>query len=403
MSERLPVALGDVLVRSSEILGQADEPAILTCTEREGLVLQSDRFNHRVAAEDTSKYKVVRPLDIVYNPYLLWLGAIAQNDLDIVGITSPVYEVFRLAEGAAVDVRYLGLLLTSEHFRPTYDPISIGSIPRRRRAPADSFLALKVELPPLSQQRRAVDLVTSALEVAERSSAVASAAQGALQAYLSEVIADSTPEGTSVADLCTVNVGGVWGSDPGQDEVDVRVLRSTDYSNFGHLTDAEPAIRSITKKQHASRLLEQNDLLLEKSGGTPKRPVARVLHLTDAPENSVCGNFIQLLRPDPVRVIPRYLFWLLWSWHQRGLPFAFQQASTNIRNLRTKEYLAQRVVLPTPTEQESVAATADAMLAVMRRAQEQSVRTNVLAADLFRDAQAGHLVPNAYDEFLDSK
>ena len=61
---------------SIDVLGDDEEPEILTCTENAGLVLQRERFSKRVATEDTSDYKIVLRNDIVYNPYLLWAGAI---------------------------------------------------------------------------------------------------------------------------------------------------------------------------------------------------------------------------------------------------------------------------------------------------------------------------------------
>ena len=90
------VALGDLLERSTDRLGEDEEPEVLTCTESGGLIFQKERFAKRVATDDASKYKVVRRGDIVYNPYLLWKGSIDQCWIVDYGITSPAYEVFRI-------------------------------------------------------------------------------------------------------------------------------------------------------------------------------------------------------------------------------------------------------------------------------------------------------------------
>jgi len=137
--------LGELLERSDERLGGDEEPEVLTCTESGGLILQRERFAKRVATEDTRKYKIVRMGDIVYNPYLLWKGAIDQCWIVETGITSPAYEVLRVREG--FDKTILGQLVTSREMVKRYDGISFGTVQRRRRAPVEKFLEFKVNVP----------------------------------------------------------------------------------------------------------------------------------------------------------------------------------------------------------------------------------------------------------------
>lgn len=151
-SEYIKVKIGDVLERSDERLGDRSEPEILTCTERAGLIFQKDRFAKRVATKDTSKYKIVRKTDIVYNPYLLWAGAIDQCWIVDIGITSPAYEVFRIREG--YDPTLIGNLIKSPRMIKTYDGISVGTVQRRRRAPADKFLGLYIIIPSQEDQQK---------------------------------------------------------------------------------------------------------------------------------------------------------------------------------------------------------------------------------------------------------
>ena len=66
--------------------------------------------------------------------------------------------------------------------------------------------------------------------------------------------------------LLADTVGGVWGGEPGTGEVDVLVVRSTEFrsSGFPELTFA--ARRSISHAQLQRRQLRYGDILLEKSG-----------------------------------------------------------------------------------------------------------------------------------------
>ena len=139
--------IGDILEQTKEKLGDRPEPEVLTCTETTGLVFQKDRFANRVATDNTSKYKLVREGDVVYNPYLLWAGSIDQCWIVEEGITSPAYEVFKVKEG--IDKGLVGLFIKTPKMMAKYDGISVGTVKRRRRAPPEKFLDLEIELPVL--------------------------------------------------------------------------------------------------------------------------------------------------------------------------------------------------------------------------------------------------------------
>jgi type I restriction enzyme M protein len=143
--ELQPMTLAEVLERSDERLGEGKEPEVLTCTESGGLVLQRERFAKRVATDDATRYKVVHMGDIVYNPYLLWKGAIDQCWIVEFGITSPAYEVLRVRR--EFDPTIIGQLITSPEMIRRYDGISFGTVQRRRRAPVERFLELRVNIP----------------------------------------------------------------------------------------------------------------------------------------------------------------------------------------------------------------------------------------------------------------
>ena len=144
--------LSDVLEESTSTLGNAEEPEILSITENAGLVLQRERFSKRVATEDTSSYKIVKRTDIVYNPYLLWAGAIDQCWVVDVGITSPAYVV--LSVKREFEPFLVGHVIKSNLMKKWYWNISIGTHERRRTAPVDKFLNLNIELPDEATQKR---------------------------------------------------------------------------------------------------------------------------------------------------------------------------------------------------------------------------------------------------------
>lgn len=157
--------LGDLLEEFDERLGARPEPEILTLTEKMGFISQLERFNKRLAIADTSNYKVIGLHDIAFNPYLLWADAIAQNTQWKTAIISPLYPTFRVREGYSPSL--VNYLLSGGFLSSSYDAISHGSVPRKRRATVKDFLNLQIymRMPPLAEQERLVELLDEATEL----------------------------------------------------------------------------------------------------------------------------------------------------------------------------------------------------------------------------------------------
>ncbi len=151
------------------------------------------------------------------------------------------------------------------------------------------------------------------------------------------------------------SIGGVWGGETGTDEVEVTVVRSTEFTKRGFLNFETGVPRSIKASQLKSRELKEGDILLEKSGGGPDQPVGRVVYVTgEIPNKFVCSNFVQLVRPNSKIVEPLLLFHIMWQWHAINRTLEFQAQTTGIRNLRTPDYLEQEIKLPPLPEQKRI-------------------------------------------------
>lgn len=166
-----------------------------------------------------------------------------------------------------------------------------------------------------------------------------------------------TPDGWRVlpiGKLLANETPGFWGSAPGGGG-NVLVLRSTNLRDDGNLDYSEPAPRSFPETKLREKRLQAGDIVLERSGGGPNKPVGRVGYF-DAEGWYSLSNFMQRLRPDPSRCSSRFLNYLLWNLHRSGITARMQQATTGIRNLNYREYLAYRVALPPLPEQRKIAA-----------------------------------------------
>lgn len=166
------VALGD-LVRAAPVERAGDAGLTVLSMTRAGLVPQDTVFKKSVASRDLTKYKVVRPNQLVVGIHIDE-GALGFSGPDQAGIVSPAYTLWDLSDPPRVHIPYLDRFLRSPraltHFVSKYRKTA----DRRGKLTREQFLALDVPLPPIEEQRRIAALLdaTDALR-AKRSQALA--------------------------------------------------------------------------------------------------------------------------------------------------------------------------------------------------------------------------------------
>jgi len=145
---------------------------------------------------------------------------------------------------------------------------------------------------------------------------------------------------------------GVWAQ---ADPDGIPVLRSTDFLPDGSLSYGTAIRLALSEKQLRKSILQPGDILLERSGGGPNKPVGRVAYFQG--QGTYCfGNFITCLRVSRADVEPKFLFYYLFHFHISGRTEPLQTQTTNIRNLRFNEYLAITIPLPPLEEQKRIVA-----------------------------------------------
>jgi len=264
--------------------------------------------------------------------------------------------------------------------------------------------SIVMNLPPLAEQKRIVDVVSSVDAYIDALQQKADTARSARNAVLHELLfagGDDWTE-TTLGELLSRSIGGVWGGEPGSDQEEVKVVRSTEFTRSGVLNYSTGVFRSIRSGQLSTRELAAGDILLEKSGGGPEQPVGRVVYVeSDIPPRFVCSNFIQLLTPIVEKVLPRFLFLQMWMWHFENRTLEFQAQTTGIRNLRTPDYLEQSVALPPVSEQKRIVEIVSSMDEVIQSAEQAVVDAKNLRSGLLSDLLSGeHEIPASYDVFV---
>jgi restriction endonuclease S subunit len=202
---------------------------------------------------------------------------------------------------------------------------------------------------------------------------------------------------TALEQIITFSIGGLWGtatSNPSADSVVVAVMRGADYRDWASKRAVGAAVRSVPTRTAETRLLEQGDIVVEVSGGGPTQPVGRVVLIDDAALRSnklplILSNFCRRIVLSH-QVISTYVYYQLLYKYRRGETERFQTATTNIRNLNFKKYLAETTLdlAPRPEQERIVAAIEeqfsrlDAGVAALKRARQnlKRMRAAVLQA-----------------------
>lgn len=124
---------------------------VLSVSNRQGFIKQSDQFENRnVASEDTSNYKIVEKNDFAFNPARINIGSIARLTTFEKGIVSPMYICFRTQENVAPE--YIDFFFESKHFYCEIQKRLEGSV--RQCLSFEGLCNIPFSLPSLEMQQR---------------------------------------------------------------------------------------------------------------------------------------------------------------------------------------------------------------------------------------------------------
>lgn len=192
------------------------------------------------------------------------------------------------------------------------------------------------------------------------------------------------------------HAGGVWGDEEKGDQNDLICLRVADF-DFDHfaLSDNDLTTRNIPENQH-SRILEEGDILLEKSGGGEKQTVGRAVRF-DSNDRAVCSNFIEKLTPLKVHN-SKYISHLMGALYFGTINVRSIKQTTGIQNLDIYAYFCEVVPFPEKSIQQSIADFLDRETAKI----DEMVAKKKKLIELLREKRQA-LITHAVTKGLDPK
>lgn len=237
---------------------------------------------------------------------------------------------------------------------------------------------LKVEMPPLSTQRRIASILSAYDNLIENNNKrIRLLEQMAENLYKEWFVRfrfpghekvefintklGKLPTSFNVTNMNSVfddYIGGGWGSDDESEDhsISASVIRGADFPNVWHYDVSTCPRRYHKKSNYKARQLQDGDIVMEISGGTSEQPVGRTVLVTqDMIERFeggrvICASFCKMIRLKKEIISPYFFyFWMHYLYDTRIID-RFQLQSTGIINFKFEPFLKKGIVMLPPKE-----------------------------------------------------
>ena len=167
-------------------------------------------------------------------------------------------------------------------------------------------------------------------------------------------------EWKKLGEVCD-SINGLW---KGKKEpfIKVGVIRNTNFTKNCKL-DLNPSkleFLDVEKKQYDKRKLQFGDLIVEKSGGSEKQPVGRVVLFEEKEGEYSFSNFTSVLRiKNDDEIECHFLHLQLYKLYLDGVTKQMQSATTGIHNLDFDQFKDLSIGIPPLSEQKRIVKNLD--------------------------------------------
>lgn len=365
------------VLRQVAVRNRPDLP-LLSVVREKGVILRdvsNQDENHNFIPDDLSNYKVVRTGQFAMNKMKAWQGSYGVSHFD--GIVSPAYFVFEIT---GVEGEYFHTAIRSRAYVPFFthasEGVRIGQWDLSHARMREAFFFV----PPVPEQ---VAIVRFLDHVDRRIHRYIRAKQQVMkllneqkQAIINKAVTCGVdpnvrlkPSGVDwlgdipehwetrkISSCLESIITGVWGDDPTDKNLNDHIIcvRVADFDMLNlRISKKKLTIRAIPLNTCQSRLLQQDDILIEKSGGGDAQPVGRAV-VYDLKEPAVSSNFISRLRPNQLLMRPYFLLYVLTLFQLRRHNMLSIKQTTGIQNLDIKHYFSNWIAFPSLGEQDKI-------------------------------------------------
>lgn len=146
-------------------------------------------------------------------------------------------------------------------------------------------------------------------------------------------------ESILLKDIIQKPISGEWGLEDLYG-TGIPVLRTANFTNEGIINFENVVTRNISSSKLKGKLLQKGDILLEKSGGSDKQPVGRVVYFDGQADKYGFNNFTSALRiSDLTMWNPKYIFYALYANYHHGGTRKYENKTTGLHNLKVDLFI----------------------------------------------------------------
>lgn len=404
------IKLGEVIEESKDRNNRRNISVILTVSNIEGLVNQTDFFGRNLSSKDTTNYKVVKKWFFSYNPARINVGSIALNSAYREAIVSPMYVVFKTKNSLLHKYFYYWTQLPI--FKITVINNTAGTV--RESLNFSRLITFSFPLPPLPEQEKIADILETVDNTIEKTDAIIEKYKrikhGLMQELLTKGIDENwevrsvkthkfkdSPLGRIPSDWEVKNISevtenvlnGTWGDEPDNSDNCYPVIRSTEINRYGIINLESAVIRKVDKKTVDKFTLRNLDILIVASSGSQDL-IGRVALFKTTLDNSkfLFSNF--MLRTRTTEILnPVFLYYFLNSDQYKNFLQTFQETTTGLRNFPKRDFLKFLLPLPPLTEQERIASVLSQVDAVIEKETAYRDKLSRIKQGLMEDLLTG--------------
>ena len=192
-------------------------------------------------------------------------------------------------------------------------------------------------------------------------------------------------EMVKLKDIFLKPITGEWGEEPNGNNT-VKIIKTNNIINTGDIDYTKITLRDIDSKKIKQKKLIFGDILIEKSGGTPKNPVGRVCFFDKGNDTYLTNNFMSTLRVINENCYHKYIFYSLFYLYKTRIVLNFQNKTTGISNLKLDRYLNTiKIFLPPFKEQKQIAKRLDKAKELIELRQDSISKLDELSKSIFID------------------
>ena len=339
--------LGDYIKEYSARNKFDEEIPVYSVTNSNGFC--RDYFGKEVASNNKRTYKIVPRNAFAYNPSRINVGSVDYQHYEDRVIVSPLYNVFTVDE--KILPQYLYFYLKSPNTMKRIRTVASGSV--RDNLKLSMLCEFPIQVPSINRQQNIIELLEKVQRIIDENNDELEKLDNLVKARFVEMFGtrekwnDANWKIASIDEIIEKPKSGEWGQ---KDESGrgIGVIRTTNFSDGGAVYFNSITTRDIPREKLITKGIKNGDILIEKSGGSDKKPVGRVVLYTGESNKYLNNNFTAILRiNNNAEVNNIFLFTFLYINYWQGGTKVFENKTTGIHNLNLKEFLNKtKIALP---------------------------------------------------------